>query len=82
MSTRRLILGALLASALVLTPAALAGSDHKTHGGRFALGFNCSSQARQARRARSLSPASCATQLRRRSKNSRSRLSGAAIAGT
>jgi hypothetical protein len=24
----------------VLTPVALAGGDHKTHGGRFALGFN------------------------------------------
>ena len=40
MSPRRLILGALLAGALALTPVALAGGDGKTHGGRFALGFN------------------------------------------
>ena len=40
MSTRRLILGALLAGALALAPVALAGGDGSHHGGRFALGFD------------------------------------------
>ena len=39
MSTRRLILGALVAGALALAPVALAGGDDNKHGDRFALGF-------------------------------------------
>jgi hypothetical protein len=40
MSTRRLILGALLAGALALAPIALAGGDGDRRGHRFALGFS------------------------------------------